>query len=274
MERECAIRLAPDAWAWRSSVIAIAVASVLHAGMLGAALSGSLARDPPDEPPPIPVEILLDPKPSPRGANETDPEELPMAGEHRDRAVGSPPDASAEPSPEPAPAPGPAVEPQESAAAPIADAPMPEEAAAPSLPANAAPAPPETEQETAALAPLPVPRAKPDAPPPRAGTRAALLLLTPPARARDKTERRGEGGGARYVAGMKECILRKGRYPPAVRALGFAGTAQYEVTLDRRGRLLGLQVVKSSGFDILNETGMAMIKPCSPFGPFTPDMSG
>jgi periplasmic protein TonB len=52
------------------------------------------------------------------------------------------------------------------------------------------------------------------------------------------------------------------------------GTAVYEFLLDRKGRLMGMKLVTSSGTAALDEAGAAMIRETAPFPPLPADYPG
>jgi protein TonB len=281
----------------------IVAAALLHLAIIALILHGPfLLRDYP-EPPPLTAEIVFEPPPPPSPAPEPPrPVAKPLPpppppqqqiearesgpGEGPPKAEAPEPTAQAEPEPKPQTQPDPQPDPSPAEVAKVEPEPMPEPtpsaapepvtappepAAAPPKPALAAPSekPPEpTEppqpaapQETIAETPV-LPRPKPT-PPER------VARVTPPRpsttmhhpRDSDSTEPTGD----RYLNALQALVDRQRTYPAVARPLGLRGTTVYELVIDRRGRLLNLRILKSSGIEILDRTGLEMIRAAAPF---------
>jgi protein TonB len=127
------------------------------------------------------------------------------------------------------------------------------------------PAPPAV---TAARDPPPVPAAKPA----DAAADGADVL--------DPTEegggRRGspDRSGNRYLALVRAEIERQRPAPLETRSPIAEGTAVFVLVIDRGGRLLVLQLRKSSGAASLDDSGAEMIRRAAPLPPLPPEIPG
>jgi protein TonB len=156
-----------------------------------------------------------------------------------------------------APAPAPVISPQE-AAPPILVA-----------------APPE--------APPPVPRRKPAPPVETAARDLPPLPVAKPADGADVIDPKEEGGGQRgspdrsgnrYLALVRAEIERQRPAPLETRSPIAEGTAVFVLVVDRGGRLLVLQLRKSSGAASLDDSGAEMIRRAAPLPPLPPEIPG
>ncbi|HUI17195.1 MAG TPA: TonB family protein [Alphaproteobacteria bacterium] len=245
-----------DAHRIRRRAAAISAALLLHASLLAFLL---LEPEKDEPPPPIAVELVAAPPPQPaappQGPAASQPPATPAAsaaarasGGALEREVGQPPDVPAPTRPETVPEPAPSK-------------------------ARPEPAPPAAGKAAAAL-PLP-PEAKPStAQPAPAAARTAAGPPQPPARSRVESDSVGKGGGDRYLNTVRDEIERNRVYPPAARTLGLAGTAQYAMLVDRRGRLMRVRLLHSSGADILDKAGIETIERSAPFQPLPPEIIG
>jgi protein TonB len=135
----------------------------------------------------------------------------------------------------------------------------------------------------------PLPRAKPTAPVAVAAAEAPPRPATkPPAAAPSgggaivgpETAGGGELGspdqsGHRYLSQVRAEIERNRVYPAgATRSRAVEGTAVFVLVVDRSGRLLVLQLTKSSGAAALDDTGAEMIRRAAPLPPVPPDIPG
>ena len=259
-----------DAHGTRRRAAAISAALLLHAALL-AVLLLEPAKDEP--PPPIAVELVAAPPPQPAAPSQrpaaSQPPAAPAAstaprasGGKLEREVGQPPDVPASTRPETVPEPAPSKERAE---------PAPPAAGAST---SAAPTPPADSNVAAAPLPLP-PEAKPStAQPAPSAARTAAAPPQPPARSRVESEAFGKGGGDRYLNTVRDAIERNRLYPPSARALGLVGTAQYAMLVDRRGRLMRVRLLRSSGADILDKAGIEMIERSAPFQALPPEIIG
>jgi protein TonB len=172
--------------------------------------------------------------------------------------------------------------------------PTPQVAAAPEAeperaPVAAAETPPAAAgAEARAEAPPPVPRAKPAPPiavasaepPPRPATKPQAAMPPPKA---DIVGPEAAGGGTfgspdeaghRYLSLVRAEIERNRIYPRGARNEALEGTAVFLLVVDRSGRLLVLQLAKSSGAPALDDTGAEMIRRAAPLPPVPPDIPG
>lgn len=102
------------------------------------------------------------------------------------------------------------------------------------------------------------------------GTSAPPQIATlPPAAAgpsaHPESQLTGEGGGDPYLNAMRDDIVANIIYPAS--AQGTSGGATYELVVDRRGFLLGVQLVRSSGSTALDRAGLDAIQNTAPFHP-------
>ena len=246
-----------DAHRTRRRAAAISAALLLHASLLAFLL---LEPEKDEPPPPIAVELVAAPPPQPsarpQAPTASEPPATPAAsaspratGGPLEREVGQPPDVPAPTRPETVPEPAPSK-------------------------ARAEPAPPAAGDAATAALPLPS-EAKPGtAHPAPAAARTAAAPPQPPARSRVESEAVGKGGGDRYLNTVRDEIERNRLYPPAARTLGLVGTAQYAMLVDRRGRLMRVRLLHSSGADILDKAGIEMIERSAPFQPLPPEIIG
>ena len=278
---------------------ALAGAALVHvATILLILLLPSLWRELP-EPPPLVATLILEPPPPPApepprprprpeprarqsGVGEAPPTEKPA---QKERASGADPEQAAaaeakpaEPSP-PAPTP-PAPEPAKPEPAP--PEPVAAAEAQPEPPKPSPPAP-TTMPEVAAVAPEPatapdaprVPRQKPPPPADAAPKTALAAPQRPPAAPKhDKNRDPAAEPGDRYLNPLRDAIERHRIYPAAARPLGLQGTAVYQIVIDRAGRIHRLNVLRSSGMEVLDRAGETMIRAAEPFPPPPPDLPG
>ncbi|MGO8865076.1 MAG: TonB family protein [Alphaproteobacteria bacterium] len=242
-----------DNWAgWRRAV-ALACAVLLHASVIGLLLLGSPFAERAAEPPLIPVELVLlpeqkpPPKPKPKPEVAVKPAPEPEAQQYRESggdpnlAPGRLPDAAPQPQPKPEPAP-----------AALAEKPPPSLASAPPLPVPPPHERPKASEAVAAVAPTHQSTIEPM-------NDSAFF---------------GKGGGDRYLNKMRDKIHGNFIYPGAARSRGIAGVAHYAIVIDRRGNLLELRLLHSSGADILDRAGRDAVELSAPFDPPPADVPG
>jgi len=82
--------------------------------------------------------------------------------------------------------------------------------------------------------------------------------------------------GDPYLNQARDLIEAHRTYPNVLGKYGVPveGTPVYEFLIDRRGRLLGLKLVTSSGTAALDDAGAAMIRATAPFPPLPADAPG
>ena len=264
------VRPSRDAHARMRRAVAILAALLLHASILALLL---LKPEQQELPPPLTVELVAAPPPTaaaeppaPRLAPSPPApaaarDQVRASGGELERDVGEPPKLPAPQAMAPRP------EPHQAKAEAAAPAPA-AAASASKLPA------PELEPSNAAL-PLPLPpQAKPEPRPEPASAREAAVPQQAPANAKSESASLGKGGGDPYLNKLRAEIERHRTYPPAARALGLEGTAQYVMLIDRQGRLMRVTLLHSSGADILDKTGIEMIERSAPFAPLPPEFVG
>jgi periplasmic protein TonB len=82
--------------------------------------------------------------------------------------------------------------------------------------------------------------------------------------------------GDPYLNQARDLIEAHRTYPNVLGKYGVPveGTPVYEFLLDRRGHLLGLKLITSSGMPALDDAGAAMIRATAPFPPLPADAPG
>lgn len=198
--------------------------------------------------------------------------------------------------PPPAPAAPPAAQPKQpffdrqsgkderTTAPPAAEVPDAEPTRAPAAAASEQPKPPEPQAAPTARSEKPEPSPR-DA---KTKTRDAVAHLDPRKeadRARaphlapellhvEPGDRKQTGDP--YLNRAYDLIERHRIYPNVLGRYGvpMEGTAAYEFMLDRKGHLLGIKLVTSSGAAALDDAGAAMIRETAPFPPFPADYPG
>ena len=244
---------------WRRSEWPAIIAALLLHGVVIAVLLVDW-RWPVRPPPPesIPVTIVFAPPPAPVAPPAPSPKPNPYDRESgKDQRTTAPPaaeSASTEPT-------------------------RPPEAAAP-----AEPKPPEPKAPPAAAAEKPAP-AQRDAKPKTHDTVARLdprkeadrlrALHPAPDLLRIEPGDRQQSGDP-YLNQARDLIEAHRTYPNVLGKYGVPveGTPVYEFLIDRRGHLLGLKLVTSSGMPALDEAGAAMIRATAPFPPLPADAPG
>lgn len=80
----------------------------------------------------------------------------------------------------------------------------------------------------------------------------------------------GAGGADAYYSQLARWLNRHKRYPPQARQRRQQGTVRVKFTIDRNGRLLSHQILRSSGHSLLDREVSAMLERASPM-PKIPD---
>ena len=265
-----------DSWGdWRRTV-ARAASLLLHGAVIALFLVHGPVEQQPSEPQTIPVELIVEPPPKPKAAIPPQPKPEPVpqpqptpqleyreSGGDPDRAPGRPPEAKP---PEPAKQPG------------------------ETQPPPKAPQPTEAKQQSTQAPRMPIPAPKP--PPPTIDKAAPQLAAIPPASpskgrepapatappgrgsapAQIESSLRGQGGGDRYLNALRDDIISNIIYPAAAR--GAVGVAKYVMTVSRKGYLLQLRLLQSSGSTALDRAGMDAIQNTAPFRPLPANVIG
>jgi protein TonB len=242
----------------RSDWPAIIAALLLHAVVIGVLLVDW--RWPVTPPPPegIPVTIVFAPPPAPAA-----PPTPPLKPNPYDRESGKDQRTTAPPAAESA-----SAEPTRPPEAAAPSEPKPPEPQAPSSGTPEKPTPPQhaakpkTHDTVARLDP------RKEADRLRALHPAPDLLRIEPGDQRQS--------GDPYLNQARDLIEAHRTYPNVLGKYGVPveGTPVYEFLLDRRGHLLGLKLVTSSGMPALDEAGAAMIRATAPFPPLPADAPG
>jgi protein TonB len=97
-------------------------------------------------------------------------------------------------------------------------------------------------------------------------------VKAPPARKRAEKAKPAAPGervtsGDPYLNALADKMRRHYSYPDLARPLGLEGIAVYVVRIDRSGRLLSLNIIRSAGAEMLDEAGAKIIRDTAPFPP-------
>lgn len=108
---------------------------------------------------------------------------------------------------------------------------------------------------------------------------APKTVATPPAKASPQSTATlqqgiGEGGGDRYLNQIRDEIEEQRVYPAIAGPMQLSGYASYELVINRRGDLLRLRLMKSSGVGPLDQEGIGMIQRAAPFPPVPAELPG
>jgi protein TonB len=234
----------PTSWYRLPSVkVALGVSLLLHA--LAIVLLPNLRVPEPNVSAPLTVELVPPPPPPPAPAIEPLPPPPPVV---KPAPKPLPPPVS-QVKPQPKPEPPPVVEKQIPAPPPEQPIVVPQRPAQPESQVTAPPrveAPPPPHVEPAPVAPAPAPKVQPSAPVLDAG------LL------RD------------YSAVVSSAVARKKVYPRMALMRHWQGTTQLKLQVGADGSTKALSIARSSGFEILDEQAMKMVKEAMPL-PNLPD---
>jgi periplasmic protein TonB len=241
----------------RSDWPAIIAALLLHAVVIAVLMvNWRWPVTPPTES--IPVTIVFAPPPAPAAppapAPKANPYDRESGKDQRTTAPAAAESASAEPTPPPeaaAPAEHKPPEPQ------VPSSGMPEKPAPPQPAAK-----PKTHDTVARLDPR------------KEADRLRALHPAPDLLRIEPGDRRQSGDP--YLNQARDLIEAHRTYPNVLGKYGVPveGTPVYEFLIDRRGHLLGLKLVTSSGMSALDEAGAAMIRATAPFPPLPADAPG
>lgn len=120
-----------------------------------------------------------------------------------------------------------------------------------------------------AIAALPPPQeVKPE--PPKPKPQPPVPMTTAPQRQRTASVTVVNSWHSRIVG----LIERNKAYPPAAQARGETGVVQLAFSIDRQGRVLASQVVRSSGHAALDQETLATVRRAQPFPPPPADLPG
>jgi protein TonB len=121
---------------------------------------------------------------------------------------------------------------------------------APPPPVIAAPPPPEVSEPPAFKVPAPEP-----APP--------KVMEPPPAEVIDG-----------YGETLSRLIARHQHYPRVAQMRGWEGTVQVAIDIGSQGKISGMKISQSSGFEVLDKQALDMIKSAAPFPPAPQSLQG
>lgn len=80
--------------------------------------------------------------------------------------------------------------------------------------------------------------------------------------------------GSRYLSLVRAEIERQRLYPAEGRGSSVQGTAVFALVIDRAGKLLVLELTRSSGAPLLDHAGAEMIRRAAPLPPVPPEIPG
>lgn len=230
----------------RRLILAVVVSIAVHA--LALTLVPSLRQQPTREPDLLQVDLVpLPPPPAPMqpiAPALPEPVELPPE-----------PKVEIPKEPEPVVKPKPKVKavkkPEPLKAEPLPPEPAPEPASPP--PVIAAPPQPQAVEPPK----FTVPEAKPEPLPPR------KVAEPPPSEVIDG-----------YGEALSRVISRHRRYPRMAQTRGWEGTVQVAIDVGAQGKISGMKIRESSGFEVLDKQALEMINAALPFPPAPPSLSG
>lgn len=269
----------PDSSTKWPRAAAIGASVLLHLVAI-ALIFVKLPSEAPAQPAPIPIELatLPPPPPPPKPKPQAVPKPPPpqpdreWGGELENRKPGALPNAPAVAAPQatqtPAPSPPPPVqEPPSQKPAPK----LPAEPADEGVPVAPAASPRQTQQ---AEIPTPIPPEKPPAPSMRQAAIPSPSSTQPSTQPTAPDMRQGEGGGDKYLNALRADIKAHRVYPPTAELFRLVGVATYEIVITRQGQLASVQLVRSSGYRLLDQAGFTTIRLSAPFEPVPPDIKG
>jgi pilus assembly protein CpaC len=73
-----------------------------------------------------------------------------------------------------------------------------------------------------------------------------------------------------YIRDVQSKIINAIYYPPEARKLGWEGTVKLNIFLDNKGNLKKVEVSKSSGYDVLDEAAVDVVRKQAPYPAFPP----
>ncbi|WP_137678926.1 energy transducer TonB [Aurantiacibacter suaedae] len=174
----------------------------------------------------------------------------------------------------PAPSQG-TVEPEQEQVQPVEQA-LPD-TVIPRLPIPRVETPMSSEPVAVPTPPLAPQRVQPQAqtrPQPAPARSAPAPLAAPAATPGTGTTNAGSGAGenprakaeqADWIALVNNHLARRKRYPQEARRAGQEGTPSVRFTVDRRGRVSNVSIVRSSGHQLLDETTVQLVQRTAPF---------
>lgn len=130
--------------------------------------------------------------------------------------------------------------------------------------------PAEAEVNTQETAAAPTPEAETESQPekPQAAPSAAMQKAT--GRAQDQQAGGRTGNARSYIQSLMRWLAKHKRYPAAAKKDKQDGVVQLAFTIDRAGNVLSRSIHKSSGYPLLDQAALEMLKDASPL-PAVPD---
>ena len=145
--------------------------------------------------------------------------------------------------------------------------PQPSPAAQPAV----APAPSSTPTSVSASAPTADAQS---APPPAPREQIALARPQVPVAVTETSQYPDPDLVASYARNLSAGVARLKRYPAIARMRGWQGTAVINVSIGPRGELLDARIARSSGFAVLDEQALEMIREAQPLPPAPASLRG
>jgi protein TonB len=112
------------------------------------------------------------------------------------------------------------------------------------------------------------------------GTTPPAPAKAPPAKKRAEKAKLPAAPGERvtngdpYFNALADKMRRHFSYPEVARPLGLKGIAVFVARIDRSGRLLSLDMIRSAGAEMLDAAGAKTIRDTAPFPPPPADIPG
>lgn len=120
------------------------------------------------------------------------------------------------------------------------------------------PEPPAVEPETKVIAVTAKPEAPPNPEPP-------VPIVTPPPPPQGPSPDEIDSARDAYKNALWSSIAKHKNYPRIAKMRGWQGDVILELSLDGNGQLLKKSVIKSSGYDVLDEEALRMVEKAVPF---------
>jgi TonB family protein len=224
----------------------------------------------------MPVTLVFEPPPEPKPEPKPQPKPQPQPTQPQQQAPRASFDRSSGPDAESTAPPSEQDEvkneekPAEAAPAP---APPAEDVAPPPPPAPALHAEPPVPTKPKPEPPRPAARPKDEKPLPHPQTNTATAL-NPRTSPQHFAPGEKRASGDPYLNAIIAELDKHRYYPDLARPLGLSGVARFVVVISRAGRLVGMQLVQSSGSELLDRAAEKAIRDTLPFPPVPADYPG
>jgi TonB family protein len=76
-----------------------------------------------------------------------------------------------------------------------------------------------------------------------------------------------------YINGVQNKISRYVQYPPQAKGTGWYGTVKLGLVVSGNGNLKDIEVIQSSGYNLLDEAAKLAVKKASPFPPIPKELN-